>query len=97
MISLDIMVTFCYYKYVTICYESKIYRRDIMSEKSKATAALLCFFLGTLGVHRFYMGKIGTGLLWLLTFGVFGIGTAVDFILILCGRARDKDGLLIEE
>ncbi len=68
-----------------------------MSEKSKATAALLCFFLGTLGVHRFYMGKIGTGLLWLLTFGVFGIGTAVDFILILCGRARDKDGLLIEE
>lgn len=63
MISLDIMVTFCYCKYVTICYESKIYRRDIMSEKSKATAALLCFFLGTLGVHRFYMGKIGTGIL----------------------------------
>lgn len=66
-----------------------------MSEKSKMTAALLCFFLGGLGVHRFYMGKIGTGILWLLTGGILGIGTIVDFIIILCGKAKDKKGLLV--
>ncbi|MGN1235067.1 MAG: TM2 domain-containing protein [Christensenellaceae bacterium] len=66
-----------------------------MSPKSRTVDALLCFFLGILGVHRFYEGKIGTGILWLCTGGLAGVGVLVDFILILCGKGRDKDGLTI--
>lgn len=63
-----------------------------ISPKSKGTAAVLCFFLGALGIHRFYVGKIGTGILWLLTLGLGGIGILVDFILILCGSFKDCYG-----
>lgn len=54
--------------------------------------AIVCFFLGELGIHRFVVGKIGTGILWLFTFGLFGIGYIVDFIMILCGTFTDKTG-----
>ena len=66
------------------------------SEKSKGTAAVLCFFLGWLGVHRFYVGKIGTGLLWMFTLGLFGVGEIVDLIMILCGSFTDGEGALIK-
>ncbi len=66
--------------------------QQAVSEKSKGTAAVLCFFLGALGVHRFYVGKIGTGILWLVTLGFCGIGEIVDFIMILCGSFTDKNG-----
>jgi TM2 domain-containing membrane protein YozV len=52
--------------------------------------------LGTLGVHRFYVGKIGTGILMLITLGGFGLWVLIDFILIVCGVFRDKQGLVIE-
>lgn len=61
--------------------------------KSKIVAALLCFFLGVLGVHRFYVGKIGTGLLYLCSGGFCGIGALIDFIVILIGGFRDKAGM----
>ena len=61
-----------------------------VSEKSKTTDLLLCIFLGTLGVHRFYEGKIGTGILWLCTLGLFGIGWIVDIVMIVTNRAKDK-------
>ena len=60
--------------------------------KSKWTAFLLCLLLGYFGVHRFYVGKSGTGLLWLFTMGLGGIGYIIDCILILCGGFKDKNG-----
>lgn len=63
-----------------------------MSEKSKVAAALLCFFFGVFGVHRFYVGKLSSGILYLVTAGLFGIGALVDFIVILCGNFKDKEG-----
>lgn len=51
---------------------------------NKWIAFILCFFFGALGVHKFYEGKIGTGILYLLTCGLFGIGWFVDIITILC-------------
>lgn len=48
--------------------------------KKYTTTLLLSFFLGLLGVHRFYTGYIGLGILQLVTFGCFGIFSAIDFI-----------------
>ena len=62
------------------------------SSKSRLAALLLCFFVGVLGIHRFYLGKVGTGIIWLLTGGVFGIGVLVDFIMIIVGSFKDKSG-----
>ncbi len=61
-----------------------------ISNKSRAAALVMCFFFGILGVHRFYVGKIGTGIIYLLTCGVFGIGWIVDIIMILAGSFKDK-------
>ena len=66
-----------------------------ISVKNRLAALLLCFFLGYLGIHRFYVGKTGTGVLYLLTAGLFGIGLIVDFIMILCGSFTDKAGLFV--
>lgn len=57
----------------------------------------LSFMWGTLGVDRFYLGKIGTGLLKLITFGGFGIWTIIDLVLIMSGSMRDKDGQEMRE
>lgn len=51
--------------------------------KNKWVALLLCLFLGFLGAHKFYEGKVGMGILYIFTFGIFGIGIVVDFISIL--------------
>ena len=61
------------------------------SEKDWLTTLLLCIFLGGLGVHRFYAGKIGTGILQLITVGGCGIWTLVDLIMIITGSFKDKD------
>ena len=63
-----------------------------ISDKDQIVALLLCIFVGGLGIHRFYVGKIGTGVLWLLTAGCLGIGALVDLIMIACGTFTDSDG-----
>lgn len=65
------------------------------SEKSRLVAFLLCFFLGGLGVHRFYVGKIGTAVAMLFTLGGLGIWTFIDWIMILAGKFTDKEGRIL--
>ena len=62
----------------------------VYPQKSKITALILAIFLGGFGAHRFYVGKVGTGLLYLCTAGIGGIGWFIDIILILTGSFRDK-------
>lgn len=66
------------------------------SEKEWLVALLLSLFLGSLGVHRFYVGKIGTGILQLITFGGCGVWTLIDIIMIITGSFKDKDGNTIK-
>jgi len=67
------------------------------STKSRLACTLLCLFVGIFGVHRFYVGKIGTGVLMLIlsATGVGEIWCLIDFILIVCGQFKDSDGNLI--
>ena len=60
--------------------------------KSKITAILLCFFLGGLGIHRFYLGYTLIGVIQLLTFGGFLIWAIVDFIRLIIGSLKDSEG-----
>ena len=62
-----------------------------VSSKARLIVLLLCFFLGYMGVHRFYVGKVGTGVLMLLTAGGLGIWWIIDTIIIACGSFRDKE------
>lgn len=63
-----------------------------MSNKKILPAFLLCFFLGGFGAHRFYVGKIGTGIAQLLTLGGLGIWALVDLIMLIVGSFTDKQG-----
>ena len=67
--------------------------RTYESQYNRLVALLLCIFVGALGIHRFYVGKIGTGILWLFTGGCFGIGILVDLIMICTGSFTDQYGL----
>lgn len=60
--------------------------------KDWLTTLLLCIFLGGLGVHRFYVGKIGTGFLMMFTFGGLGIWTLIDLIMVATSSFKDKKG-----
>jgi len=62
------------------------------SDKSRLAALLLCFFLGVFGIHRFYVGKVGTGILQLFTLGLLGIWTLIDFVIIIVGAFSDSQG-----
>ena len=60
--------------------------------KSKLTAILLCLFLGSLGIHRFYLGYTLIGVIQLLTFGAILIWAIVDFIRLITGSLKDSEG-----
>ena len=66
------------------------------SEKSFVATLLLCVLLGVFGVHRFYVGKVGTGIIQLLTLGGLGIWALVDLIMIATQTFKDSDGLPIK-
>ncbi len=65
---------------------------DQMSERTRAVALPLALLLGIFGAHRFYVGKIGTGLLMAFTLGGAGLWWLYDIILILAGEFRDGEG-----
>jgi TM2 domain-containing membrane protein YozV len=64
--------------------------------KSQIIAAVLCFLLGTLGIHRFYLGYTGIGVLMLLTAGCCGVLALIDFIRILMGDLQPASGRYTE-
>ncbi|MBF0564859.1 MAG: TM2 domain-containing protein [Nitrospirae bacterium] len=66
-----------------------------VSEKSRLVTLLLCLFLGWAGGHRFYVNKIGTGIIMLATGGGMGLWYFIDFIMISIGAFKDKDNLPI--
>ena len=59
--------------------------------KSKLTAILLCFFLVSLGIHRFYLGDTLIGVIQLLTFGGLLIWVIVDLIRLIIGSLKDSE------
>lgn len=67
------------------------------SSKSRIILTILSFFLGWLGIDRFYGGRVGLGIAKLLTIGGLGIWALVDFILAVCGSQKDGEGKLIRE
>ena len=60
--------------------------------KSQIVAFLLCLFFGGLGIHRFYLGYTGMGILYLLTFGFCGIGWLIDLILLIIPNGLTPKG-----
>lgn len=66
-----------------------------VSAKEKSIALILCIFLGVLGGHYFYVGKIGMGVLYLLTCGLFCIGWIIDIFKIASGNFADSRGILL--
>ena len=71
-----------------------------ISSKSRLATTLLCilpaWIVGIAGIHRFYLGKIGTGIAMLLTLGGLGIWTLIDFIYVVSGSMKDKEGKVIQ-
>ena len=67
-----------------------------VSEKNFVSTLILCVLLGGLGGHRFYVGKVGTGIFMLLTLGGLGIWALVDLIRIAIQKFEDGDGAVIK-
>lgn len=62
------------------------------SDYTRLPILILCLLFGWLGIHRFFVGKVGTGVLMLVTIGGLGIWIVIDLILIIFGQFRDRDG-----
>jgi hypothetical protein len=79
-------------KYATICMKCGISLKPHDEGRDWLATLLLCIFLGTLGVHRFYTNHVAIGVVQLLTLGGCGIWYLVDIILIATGEFKDGDG-----
>lgn len=67
-----------------------------VSPKSRTLALVLAIFLGEFGIHRFFVGKVGTGIIYLCTGGLFGIGWIIDIIMIITGSFTDKSRAFVK-
>lgn len=67
-----------------------------ISKKSRLVAFLLCYIFGMLGAHRFYVGKNYTAILYIFTFGLFGIGLIVDLLKIILGKFETPKGYVLK-
>ena len=74
----------------------KVMSTEQTSGKSFVATLILCILLGGLGVHRFYVGKMGTGIIMLLTLGGLGIWKLIDIIRIAIQKFKDSDGAVIK-
>ncbi len=68
-------------------------KKGQVSKKSRLYELILCLFLGWSGAHRYYVKKVGTGLLMLFTMGGFGMLWLVDLVMISLGTFKDKENL----
>ena len=68
-----------------------------ISKKSRLVAFLLCYIFGMLGAHRFYVGKTYTAILYIFTFGLFGIGLIVDLFKIILGKFETVRGYVLKK
>ena len=69
---------------------------ESVSEKSFVATLILCLLLGGFGVHRFYVGRVRTGIPMLLTLGGLGIWQLIDLIVIATQKFKDADGAVIK-
>lgn len=67
------------------------------SDKKRTTALILCIFLGWLGIHNFYVGRIGRGIFYMLTLGGFIVGWIIDIVSIATGKFKDNVGMPLRE
>lgn len=67
------------------------------SEMTILPTFLMCTFLGPLGIHRFYVGRVGSGIAQLLTLGGLGIWATIDWFMLLFGAFKDKEGRKITQ
>jgi len=67
----------------------------MVSTRGRTITLLLAFFLGYLGIHRLYVGKWVTALIWFLTGGIAGIGWIVDCVIIVLGSFKDSEGHVV--
>ena len=72
-------------------------RSETISTRKILPALLLCLFFGIFGTHRFYVGKVGTGILEMLTLGGLGLWIFYDIIVLVLGRFTDHEGAVLKE
>lgn len=70
---------------------------ELISDKSKTIALLLCYFFGGIGLHYFYVGRVGRGILYVCTLGILGIGYFVDIVKICNNKFKDKNGAVLRK
>ena len=67
----------------------------VASSKNKWVTLAPCVFLGFFGAHRFYVGKVGTGVLYIFTVGGLGFGWIIDMVMICCNKFTDSTGAVV--